>query len=90
MVMKRVLKVLRTVLVSAVVLLFTTCWVASVFVELPPKQNYNLDGYDIAWLVLFVLAAIYSIWHIFKCIAYQLSFTITRAICEAKKNKDAH
>ncbi len=87
MVMKRVLKVLRTVLVCAVVLLFTTCWVASVFVELPQKQNYNLDGSDIAWLVFVVLAAIYTFWRILKFVVYQMSFTVTKAICEAKKNK---
>lgn len=85
--MKRVLKVLRTILVCAVVLLFTTCWVASVFVELPQKQNYKLDGYDITWLVLVVLASIYTLWHILKFVVYQLSFTVTKAICEAKKNK---
>jgi hypothetical protein len=85
--MKHFLKVLTTVLVYAVVLLFTTCWVVSVFVELPQKQNYHLDGYDIVWLVLVVLAVIYTAWRILKFIVYQLSFIVTKAICEAKKNK---
>jgi uncharacterized membrane-anchored protein len=85
MVMKRALKVLRTIIVCAVVLLFTTCWVASEFVEWPQKQNY--DEYDLAWLVLVVLAAIYTMWRILVFIIYQLSFTVTRAICEAKKDK---
>lgn len=85
--MKRILKALGTIVACVVVVLFTSCWVASAFVELPQKQSDPLEWYDIAWLVVVVLAAIYTIWRLLKFIVYQLCFTVTKAIEDAKRNK---
>jgi hypothetical protein len=83
--MKRVVRVLGNIVVCMVVVIFAICWVLSTFVELPPTQNENLEWYEISWLTLFVLAAIYTVWRLLKLTVYQLSFTVTKAIYEAKK-----
>lgn len=86
--MKRILNIFGIVIVFAVIVLFTTCLVISAFVELPPNPNYNLELYDIVWLVILTLAAIYTIWRLLKFTVYQLCFTVTKAIGDAKRNKD--
>jgi prolipoprotein diacylglyceryltransferase len=87
MVMKRFVKALGNIFVCIVLVLYTTCWISSAFVELPPKENYSVEWYGIALLVLIVLATIYTVWRLLKFIVYQLVFTVTKAICEAKKHK---
>jgi len=85
--MKRLINILGTVVVCSVIVFFTTYWVASELIKLPPEENDNFEWYHIALLVLVVIATIYTIWRLLKFAVYQLCFTVTKAIEDAKRNK---